>query len=183
MVVGTRGRSGAERMLLGSVSDHVVRHAGCPVLVVRTAVPAAMAPARSGAHGEGRVRRATGDRGGRALPSVAMAVGMVLVALSCVTCVRGRRHGPRTPDLDVVLDSTQHWVGTNDVLLSVYDAPAASLADRTRARSHVELIGPAGQRLAVEPAIERFATYGRQLYRARVPLDEVGRWEVRVSDR
>lgn len=35
VVVGTRGRSGAERMLLGSVSDHVVRHATCPVLVVR----------------------------------------------------------------------------------------------------------------------------------------------------
>jgi nucleotide-binding universal stress UspA family protein len=37
IVVGTRGRSGAERMLLGSVSDHVVRNAGCPVLVVRPA--------------------------------------------------------------------------------------------------------------------------------------------------
>jgi nucleotide-binding universal stress UspA family protein len=35
IVVGTRGRSGAGRMLLGSVSDHVVRHATCPVLVVR----------------------------------------------------------------------------------------------------------------------------------------------------
>jgi nucleotide-binding universal stress UspA family protein len=35
VVVGTRGRSGAERMFLGSVSDHVVRHATCPVLVVR----------------------------------------------------------------------------------------------------------------------------------------------------
>ncbi len=35
VVVGTRGRSGAERMILGSVSDHVVRHAPCPVLVVR----------------------------------------------------------------------------------------------------------------------------------------------------
>jgi nucleotide-binding universal stress UspA family protein len=35
VVVGTRGRSGAGRMLLGSVSDHVVRHASCPVLVVR----------------------------------------------------------------------------------------------------------------------------------------------------
>jgi nucleotide-binding universal stress UspA family protein len=35
VVVGTRGRSAAGRMLLGSVSDHVVRHASCPVLVVR----------------------------------------------------------------------------------------------------------------------------------------------------
>jgi nucleotide-binding universal stress UspA family protein len=35
VVVGTRGRSAAGRWLLGSVSDHVVRHAGCPVLVVR----------------------------------------------------------------------------------------------------------------------------------------------------
>jgi nucleotide-binding universal stress UspA family protein len=35
VVVGTRGRSAAGRMLLGSVSDHVVRHAQCPVLVVR----------------------------------------------------------------------------------------------------------------------------------------------------
>jgi nucleotide-binding universal stress UspA family protein len=35
VVVGTRGRSGAERMLLGSVSDHVVRHVESPVLVVR----------------------------------------------------------------------------------------------------------------------------------------------------
>jgi nucleotide-binding universal stress UspA family protein len=35
VIVGTRGRSGAGRMLLGSVSDHVVRTADCPVLVVR----------------------------------------------------------------------------------------------------------------------------------------------------
>ena len=35
VVVGTRGRSGAERMLLGSVSDQVVRHAERPVLVFR----------------------------------------------------------------------------------------------------------------------------------------------------
>ena len=35
--------------------------------------------------------------------------------------------------LDVVLDSTQHWLGTNDVLMSVYDAETgASLADDGR---------------------------------------------------
>lgn len=34
LVVGTRGRGGLKRAILGSVSDHVVRNAPCPVLVV-----------------------------------------------------------------------------------------------------------------------------------------------------
>src|SRR5215207_9185715 len=35
IVVGSRGRGGLRRALIGSVSDSVVRHAHCPVLVVR----------------------------------------------------------------------------------------------------------------------------------------------------
>jgi nucleotide-binding universal stress UspA family protein len=35
IVIGTHGREGVSRLLLGSVSDHVVRQARCPVLVVR----------------------------------------------------------------------------------------------------------------------------------------------------
>lgn len=35
LVVGSHGRDGAGRILLGSVSDHLVRNAPCPVLVVR----------------------------------------------------------------------------------------------------------------------------------------------------
>jgi nucleotide-binding universal stress UspA family protein len=35
VVVGSHGRSGLSRLLLGSVSEHVVRSAPCPVLVVR----------------------------------------------------------------------------------------------------------------------------------------------------
>ena len=34
IVAGTRGRGGLRRAVLGSVSDHLVRHAPCPVLVV-----------------------------------------------------------------------------------------------------------------------------------------------------
>jgi nucleotide-binding universal stress UspA family protein len=35
IVVGSHGRGAIERLLLGSVSDQVVRHAPCPVLVIR----------------------------------------------------------------------------------------------------------------------------------------------------
>ena len=35
IVVGTHGRGAIGRLLLGSVSEHVVRHAPCPVLVAR----------------------------------------------------------------------------------------------------------------------------------------------------
>jgi nucleotide-binding universal stress UspA family protein len=36
IVIGSRGRGGLKRALLGSVSDYVVRNAGCPVLVTRS---------------------------------------------------------------------------------------------------------------------------------------------------
>jgi universal stress protein A len=35
IVVGTHGREGVSRLLMGSVAEYVVRHAPCPVLVVR----------------------------------------------------------------------------------------------------------------------------------------------------
>jgi nucleotide-binding universal stress UspA family protein len=36
IVIGSRGRGGIRRALMGSVSDLVVRHAHCPVMVVRS---------------------------------------------------------------------------------------------------------------------------------------------------
>jgi universal stress protein A len=35
IILSTHGRSGLERLLLGSTAEKVVRHAGCPLLVVR----------------------------------------------------------------------------------------------------------------------------------------------------
>jgi nucleotide-binding universal stress UspA family protein len=36
IVIGTHGRGGLERFMLGSVADRVVRTAGCPVVTVRS---------------------------------------------------------------------------------------------------------------------------------------------------
>ena len=35
IVIGTHGRSGVSRLVLGSTADSVVRHAPCPVLVIK----------------------------------------------------------------------------------------------------------------------------------------------------
>jgi universal stress protein A len=49
IVMGSHGRSGPSRLLLGSVAEAVMRKASCPVLVVTEprpeAVPASPAPA------------------------------------------------------------------------------------------------------------------------------------------
>lgn len=39
IVVPSHGRSGFTRLLLGSVAERIVRHAPCPVLVIRTPAP------------------------------------------------------------------------------------------------------------------------------------------------
>ena len=40
IVVGSHGRGGLKRLALGSIAELVMRHAPCPVLVVRTPEPA-----------------------------------------------------------------------------------------------------------------------------------------------
>jgi nucleotide-binding universal stress UspA family protein len=35
VIIGTKGRTGLKRLLLGSVAQGVVQHAHCPVLLVR----------------------------------------------------------------------------------------------------------------------------------------------------
>jgi nucleotide-binding universal stress UspA family protein len=44
VVVGTHGRTGLSRMVLGSIAEAVVRSAGCPVLVVRPQMHAQSVP-------------------------------------------------------------------------------------------------------------------------------------------
>jgi nucleotide-binding universal stress UspA family protein len=47
IVMGTHGRRGLERVLMGSVAEQVVRQSPCPVLTVKTPVPGT-SPAVSG---------------------------------------------------------------------------------------------------------------------------------------
>lgn len=44
VIVGTHGRKGFQRMVMGSVAESVVRNAGCPVLVVRPQMHEQLAP-------------------------------------------------------------------------------------------------------------------------------------------
>jgi nucleotide-binding universal stress UspA family protein len=43
IVIGTKGKTGIERLLLGSVAENIIRGAHCPVLVVKAAPEAAPA--------------------------------------------------------------------------------------------------------------------------------------------
>ena len=53
IVMGTHGRTGLERLLLGSVAEHVMKEASCSVLVVKLprGVPATETPEVAGAVG------------------------------------------------------------------------------------------------------------------------------------
>jgi nucleotide-binding universal stress UspA family protein len=44
IVMGTHGRAGLDRMILGSVAEHVVRRAPCPVVTVRATATSSAAP-------------------------------------------------------------------------------------------------------------------------------------------
>lgn len=104
---------------------------------------------------------------------------LVLILILAVVAMPALAARAGDDDLDVVLDTTQHWVGTNDVLMSVYDKDGASLAD-AGAALELAFVGPNGSQLRIRPVVERFATYGRRIYRARVPLRRAGRWRVEV---
>jgi nucleotide-binding universal stress UspA family protein len=54
IAVGTKGRRGLSRLVLGSVAEGLLRRAGCPVLVVKKAVPLVRA---CGPGGRGRNTR------------------------------------------------------------------------------------------------------------------------------
>jgi nucleotide-binding universal stress UspA family protein len=57
VVMGTHGRTGVGRLLMGSVAEQVVRRASCPVLTVKAPFPA---PPRAGVGAAGEAASAAG---------------------------------------------------------------------------------------------------------------------------
>lgn len=52
IVMGTHGRGGLARLVMGSVAEQVLRRAGCPVLTVKAPVPTGEGPPRFVVAGE-----------------------------------------------------------------------------------------------------------------------------------
>ncbi len=52
IVMGTHGRQGLHRVLMGSVAEQVLREAPCPTLAVRAPLPAAQAPEKTAEEAE-----------------------------------------------------------------------------------------------------------------------------------
>jgi universal stress protein A len=44
IVMGTHGRTGVKRLLLGSIAEHILRHADCPVVTVHARAEAEVTP-------------------------------------------------------------------------------------------------------------------------------------------
>jgi nucleotide-binding universal stress UspA family protein len=82
IVSGSRGRSRIKRLLVGSVSDSVVRHAHCPVMVVRgkpAVFPARILVATDGSEEAAMAMRGAGDLAARTGSQLAlMHVGVIV---------------------------------------------------------------------------------------------------------
>lgn len=59
IVMGTRGRSGLERLIFGSVAEQVLRKAGCPVITVKVPSTDAVALVSRGAGAPRRAKAAS----------------------------------------------------------------------------------------------------------------------------
>jgi nucleotide-binding universal stress UspA family protein len=55
IVLGTHGRTGLGRVLMGSVAEQIVRKAPCPVVAVKTLLPQKSASAESGSEKTGTI--------------------------------------------------------------------------------------------------------------------------------
>jgi hypothetical protein len=110
------------------------------------------------------------------LPRRWLCLTAVLVMLWSTAPVAGQ-----APALQVVPISTQLWVGTNDLILQLFDEASVPVVDAD-APTTVTLVAPDGTtREPVTADVRRFAASARELVVARVDLDRVGPWRAVVT--
>lgn len=125
VVVGSRGKTGISRALLGSVAEHVVRVAHCPVLISRPS------------HGSGVVMAAT-DLSDPSLPAVARAAD------------EARLRGARLVVMHAMeMSLAAYGAGAAALLGNVFPAPSAEDQRQTRS-SLITLLGDAMRRFGAE---------------------------------
>lgn len=113
--------------------------------------------------------------------SVPLLASLVLVAWTLLGAGPAIAQDQSGTQLQVLPVSTQHWVGDNDLILALFDAESAPISS-VDAPITLTLVDPQGvAREPVTPTLGRWAVTGRDLYVARVALDQTGTWTANVS--
>lgn len=132
IVIGSRGRGGLARMLLGSTSDYVVQHAPCQVLVARGS-----AAKHSGADAESKQVWVVAADGSAESETALTSAGTLL----------DQQRGDR---LEVVVVVSTFLLDTDDVLES---DEAASAREKAAARKYVDALSARVKAMGLEHAV------------------------------
>lgn len=109
------------------------------------------------------------------------ALVVVLLFVTAIVVVPAPSAVAQDGALQVVPISTQSWVGDDDLIFEVLDAQSVPIVDPD-ARTSIVLTAPDGTTHdPVTPTVERWGPRGRDLYLARVHLDQVGAWRATVT--
>lgn len=104
-----------------------------------------------------------------------------LLLCAVVVLGTGTPVAAQTGPLQVVPISTQLWVGQSDLLLQLFDERSMPIVEPD-ARATLVLVGPDGTtRGSLTPVVRRFVASGRELYVARVYLDQAGAWRADLT--
>ena len=121
----------------------------------------------------------------RPLDRLAPLIASLAIALSALAAAAPSAVHAQDPagptELQVLPISTQHWIGDNDLILQLFGADSRPINDPDAPIS-LTLTAPDGTvHDPVTPTVGRWAVTGRDLYVARVPLDQVGAWTASVA--